>query len=334
MTSPSWTGNEAERAAFPVYTMPSLDDDAQVALSRPFPPEQVGQIPRGGTQLDYVGHAAVTKRLLEVDPHWSWTPMGYTDQGLPLITVTDGEAALWIRLTVLGVSRPGVGTAQDDGSDVAKKLISDAIRNAAMRFGVALDLWSKEDLGEPAVLNAPGPLPVPQDSGGAAEASVRVSPSTSPSPTVRAKNAVMVAVDDDRTRAETIWSDMLNDGHYTDPLTDDEADLLIAQIDSYLAVVDGGETPGGETTPEVRGKLGALLASTPTGFQTTKTELADQVADLYDLMWQADLWGPTSLVDDLRAANSGTLSAMKKGDLVIFAAGAWSKAEPEMSRLR
>ena len=30
--------------------------------------------------------------------------------------------------------------------ELEKQLISDAIRNAAMRFGVALDLWAKEDL--------------------------------------------------------------------------------------------------------------------------------------------------------------------------------------------
>ena len=43
--------------------------------------------------------------------------------------------------TVCGVTRIGVG----DGKSM-KELIGDAIRNAAMRFGVALDLWSKEEL--------------------------------------------------------------------------------------------------------------------------------------------------------------------------------------------
>ncbi len=53
----------------------------------------------------------------------------------------DKAGNLWIKLTVCGVTRPGVG----DGK-TAKELIGDAIRNAAMRFGVALDLWAKEDL--------------------------------------------------------------------------------------------------------------------------------------------------------------------------------------------
>jgi hypothetical protein len=44
---------------------------------------------------------------------------------------------------VCGVTRIGVG----DGKN-AKERIGDAIRNAAMRFGVALDLWAKENLVE------------------------------------------------------------------------------------------------------------------------------------------------------------------------------------------
>jgi hypothetical protein len=87
--------------------------------------------------LDYVGHANVTDRLLEVDPFWSWEPMAYTPEGLPLFV----KEGLWIRLTICGVTRIGFG----DGSSI-KEVIGDAIRNAAMRFGVGLDLWAKIDL--------------------------------------------------------------------------------------------------------------------------------------------------------------------------------------------
>lgn len=127
-------------------------------LRAPFPKDVVGKLPKpykrdsakgqcrecGGyhglpaAHLDYVGHAAVTDRLLSVDPEWSWEPMGRTPEGLPAL---DRDGNLWIRLTVNGHTRPGVG----DGSSM-KERIGDAIRNAAMRFGVALDLWSKEEL--------------------------------------------------------------------------------------------------------------------------------------------------------------------------------------------
>jgi hypothetical protein len=98
-------------------------------------------ITTGHMHLDFVGHAVTTSRLLSVDPEWTWEPMGFDEHGLP---ATDQTGNLWIRLTVLGVTRPGVG----DGSS-AKEAIGDAIRNAAMRFGVALDLWAKEDLDSP-----------------------------------------------------------------------------------------------------------------------------------------------------------------------------------------
>lgn len=119
-----------------------LTNEKQAALRAPFPPEKIGSKPRGGVRLDFVGHADVTDRLLEVDPEWTWEPVGVDALGLPAIT-KDG---LWIRLTVCGVTRYGFGDAEDKtGPAAIKEMIGDAIRNAAMRYGVALDLWSKAD---------------------------------------------------------------------------------------------------------------------------------------------------------------------------------------------
>ena len=70
------------------------------------------------------------------------------DDGVPVINVANGEATMWIRMTVNGVTRIGVGSAPAQSFELHKQLISDAIRNVAMRFGVALDLWSKEPLPE------------------------------------------------------------------------------------------------------------------------------------------------------------------------------------------
>lgn len=97
--------------------------------------------------LTYVGHAAITDRLLDVDPNWSWEPMALDPMGLPMF---DSSGGLWIKLTVLGVTRIGYGHAaakehMDPGAR-EKEVIGDALRNAAMRFGAALDLWHKGDL--------------------------------------------------------------------------------------------------------------------------------------------------------------------------------------------
>ena len=101
---------------------------------------------KNAVHLDYVGHAALTDRLLDCDDEWSWEPMALRD-GLPAFDATGG---LWIKLTVDGVSRLGYGHAaakpQMDPGAREKEVIGDALRNAAMRFGAALDLWHKGDL--------------------------------------------------------------------------------------------------------------------------------------------------------------------------------------------
>lgn len=148
--------------------------DPLAMLRAPFPDHQVSKLPKeskkqreereadrskgvncqicGGwhhksaVHLDYVGHAALTDRLLDADPQWSWEPAALRE-GLPAFDATGG---LWIRLTVCGVTRLGYGHAaakpQMDPGAREKEVIGDALRNAAMRFGAALDLWHKGDL--------------------------------------------------------------------------------------------------------------------------------------------------------------------------------------------
>lgn len=107
-------------------------------------PSLVSKLPRGGTQLDYVGHAEITRILIEIDPLWSWEPVAW-DGGRPAITVSNGMASLWGRLTLLGKTVIGVGNAPEKKPDLDKELVSDFLRNAAMRLGIALSLWSKGD---------------------------------------------------------------------------------------------------------------------------------------------------------------------------------------------
>lgn len=97
--------------------------------------------------LKYVGHAALTDRLLDADLFWSWEPLSVTADGQPFFDKTGG---LWIKLMICGVERLGYGNAQDSSfkevGSREKEIIGDALRNAAMRFGAALDLWHKGDL--------------------------------------------------------------------------------------------------------------------------------------------------------------------------------------------
>lgn len=145
--------------------------DGLAKLREPFPAHQISKLPKPtkkqtedvkdnfklGTRcaicgawhhpdvihLDYVGHAALTDRLLDADPAWYWEPLSIAD-GVP---VRDAAGGMWIKLTVCGVTRLGYGHAGDKtGGDAIKEIIGDALRNAAMRFGAALELWHKGDL--------------------------------------------------------------------------------------------------------------------------------------------------------------------------------------------
>lgn len=135
--------------------------------------------------LDYVGHAEVTDRLLTVDPEWNWEPAAHdVDPQVLAAAVATGNPeivqqviessppkfvrdqqgrpiGLWIKLTVDGMTRRGFGSVTEGSFEAEKQLIGDALRNAAMRFGVALDLWSKSEL-ESAVTDEASPEPPAQ----------------------------------------------------------------------------------------------------------------------------------------------------------------------------
>ena len=121
-----------------------MNEEQAERLRTPFPKSAISSLPKAGTYLQYVGHAAVTARLGEVDPTWTWEPVAFDADGLPKF---DDKGGLWIRLTVCGVTRYGYGEPQgSDYYDRVKGCIGNAIRVAAMRFGVGLDLWSKDEI--------------------------------------------------------------------------------------------------------------------------------------------------------------------------------------------
>jgi hypothetical protein len=94
--------------------------------------------------IDYVGHAETTDRFLNADPEWNWEPLAFDADGLPKY---DPNGGLWMRVTICGVTRLGYGDAQGKtGANAVKECIGDGLRNAGMRFGVALDLWAKSNL--------------------------------------------------------------------------------------------------------------------------------------------------------------------------------------------
>lgn len=125
-------------------------------------PKIVGKLPRKTKQgstihLDFVGHADVTKMLIEIDENWTWEPTAFDDQGLPAYRVENGMAHMAGWLTLHGVRRLGIGSVEAGKPDLLKELCSDFIRNAAMRFGVCLALWTKQEWDDVSVAEAPKP---------------------------------------------------------------------------------------------------------------------------------------------------------------------------------
>lgn len=172
-----------------------MDEKTAKQLREPFAEERVGKLPKltcgacrssrykqcenhvktrcktcgnwispAHTHLDYVGHADITDRFLEVDPEWDWEPVAReVDPQLLLAAVEtgnadivekvlnssppklDGNGGMWIRVTIAGVTRLGYGDAGGkNGPDAVKVAIGDGLRNAGMRFGAGLDMWRKD----------------------------------------------------------------------------------------------------------------------------------------------------------------------------------------------
>ena len=130
--------------------------------------------------IDYVGHADVTDRILDVDPAWSWKPQA-TDPdpaalkaaiesgNLDIVRMVIENAppkferasngnpvGLWIWLTIGGETKAGYGSCPATQMDAEKVLIGDALRNAGMRFGIATYLWAKGERQDPTAENPAG----------------------------------------------------------------------------------------------------------------------------------------------------------------------------------
>jgi hypothetical protein len=135
-------------------------------------PKIVGKLPKGGAQLDFVGHADITRILIEIDPNWRLVPIAW-DNGRPACNIINDMATMWFELTLLGTARLAIGTAKANAPDLDKILYGDALRNGAMRFGISLNLWSKsewEDLD-----HNPTPKSAPRVTGGNATEPVKSS---------------------------------------------------------------------------------------------------------------------------------------------------------------
>lgn len=121
----------------------SLTKEDLAILSKPFPDDIIGvkvnNFNKERTKallIQYLQHTDVYNRLEEVDPAWS------CETGQPQFI--DKTIAIPMKMTVKGVTRENVG----EGADY-KSAYSDAIKRAAMLFGVGRYLYDAQQVWVP-----------------------------------------------------------------------------------------------------------------------------------------------------------------------------------------
>lgn len=203
--------------------------------------------------LSYVGHAGVTTRLLDVDPLWNWEPVAVNEDGTPKLTAAGGQHGMWIRLTVLGITRLGFGDAggkKEVSGSAIKEIIGDAIRNGAMRFGVGTYLWSKSDAAKVELVRGGEDPDAPSEPTPPAKSAT---PATAPGKLTEGQLKAVYAI------AHALgWADeylhaslkrSLGVDHVGD-LTKDQASTLIEALKVKQAAKTPAPTPDPEPEPE------------------------------------------------------------------------------------
>ncbi len=149
-------------------------EELLAGLGKPFPPQAVKQRQGGGNRmLSYISGDTVIRRLNDVAKSWDfrivsseWTTMRQRGAEVPMFMVT-GE------LTIPGLgTRSGIGVQMindNGGEDLVKGAQTDALKKAAVSFGVGIELYGPDlEAGEaphssrPAMQRASSPAPRPQ----------------------------------------------------------------------------------------------------------------------------------------------------------------------------
>ena len=149
------TPEEYEAQSAPVVPM-AFTNTLRV-LRQPVDPKLIktreGWTDRNGNKhmVEYVEWHAVADILDRVAPTWSHSVRGIVQIG-DMVAVTAA-------ITIDGVTREGVGTGNADNETGIKKAEHDALKRAAIKFGIARELYQRES----EVIEREGAGPQPGD---------------------------------------------------------------------------------------------------------------------------------------------------------------------------
>src|SRR5207237_513209 len=118
-------------------------DELQGPLPEQLVKQRVGWTDRSGREheVDYIEWHVVADILDRVTPEWSHAVRDIKQIG--------GLVAVTASITIRGVTREGIGTGEAIDEKGIKKAEHDALKRAAVKFGIARELYRKDaDFGD------------------------------------------------------------------------------------------------------------------------------------------------------------------------------------------
>ena len=112
-------------------------------LAKKFPSQLIRTIKKGTRQEDYINHAVIAQRLLQVVGayRWDWEVVYEADK----VVAVKGMITAKVDGTEVTVSGAGTETFDKDSTgEKIKKMESDAFKRAAAKLGVGLHLWAQD----------------------------------------------------------------------------------------------------------------------------------------------------------------------------------------------
>ena len=112
-------------------------------LAKKFPSQLVRTIKKGNREEDYINHAVITQRLLQVLGAFSWDyePIYEAEK----VVAVRGRITATVDGNEVSVVGTGTDTFEGDSTgEKLKKMESDALKRAAARLGVGLHLWAQD----------------------------------------------------------------------------------------------------------------------------------------------------------------------------------------------
>ena len=112
-------------------------------LARKFPSQLIRTIKKGSHNEDYINHAVIAQRLLQVVGAYGWDWEVVYEEGK--VVCVHGRLTADVDGKSVTVSGAGTETFQGDSTgEKNKKMESDAFKRAAAKLGVGLHLWAQD----------------------------------------------------------------------------------------------------------------------------------------------------------------------------------------------